>query len=120
MAAGCHREAPAGHPAPVCLPGAAASAEPGCLRRARLQKPVDGGLSIVRYELSPQETPEGRSKLADGFVACTCRDREALTALQALSDALCGDNQAPLKRRLLEGRLARDVRPIFKRPSRNM
>lgn len=58
----------------------------------------------------PQETPEGRSKLADGFVACTCRDREALTALQALSDALCGDNQAPLKRRLLEGRLARDVR----------
>ena len=75
-----------------------------------LQKPVDGGLAIVRYELSPQETPEGRSKLADGFVACTCRDREALTALQALSDALCGDNQAPLKRRLLEGRLARDVR----------
>ena len=46
-----------------------------------LQKPVDGGLSIVRYELSPQETPEGRSKLADGFVACTGRDREALTAI---------------------------------------
>lgn len=31
-------------------------------------------------------------------------------ALQALSDVLCGDNQAPLKRRLLESSLARDVR----------
>ncbi len=75
-----------------------------------MQKPVEGGLSVVRYELSHQEAPEGRARLADGFVACTCRDREALTALQALSDILCGDNQAPLKRRLLEGGLARDVR----------
>ena len=31
-------------------------------------------------------------------------------ALQALSDVLCGDNQAPLKRHLLESGLAQDVR----------
>ncbi len=75
-----------------------------------LQKPIEAGMTTVSYELSPQESPEGRARLADGYVACTFRDRETLTALQALSDVLCGDNQAPLKRRLLESGLARDVR----------
>ena len=74
-----------------------------------LQKPIEAGMTTVSYELSPQESPEGRARLADGYVACTFRDRETLTALQALSDVLCGDNQAPLKRRLLESGLARDV-----------
>ena len=74
------------------------------------QKPVEAGTSTIYYELSPQESTEGRARLADGYVACTFRDRETLTALQALSDVLCGDNQAPLKRRLLESGLARDVR----------
>ena len=75
-----------------------------------LQKPIEAGASTIYYELSPQESPEGRARLADGYAACTFRDRETLTALQALSDVLCGDNQAPLKRRLLESGLARDVR----------
>jgi len=74
-----------------------------------LQRPVDGGAAEVVYALSRQEALEGRFRLADGFVACTCRDQETLTALQALSDALCGDNQAPLKRRILERGLAQDV-----------
>ncbi len=75
-----------------------------------LQKPVEAGLSAIRYELSAQESLEGRARLADGYAVCTFRDRETLMALQALSDVLCGDNQAPLKRRLLESSLARDVR----------
>lgn len=75
-----------------------------------LQEPIEAGMTTVSYELSPQESPEGRARLADGYVACIFRDRETLTALQALSDVLCGDNQAPLKRRLLESGLARDVR----------
>ena len=75
-----------------------------------LQKPIEAGMATISYELSPQESPEGRARLADGYAACTFRDSETLTALQALSDVLCGDNQAPLKRRLLESSLARDVR----------
>ena len=75
-----------------------------------LQKPVEAGLSAIRYELSAQESLEGRARLADGYAVCTFRDRETLMALQALSDVLCGDNQAPLKRRLLESGLAQDVR----------
>lgn len=73
------------------------------------QAPVDGGTAELTYELSPQEELAGRARLAEGFVACTYADREKLTALRALADVLCGDNQAPLKRRLLESGLARDV-----------
>ena len=68
------------------------------------------GISEIRYELSAQEALEGRARLADSFVACTWADREEITALQVLSDVLCGDNQAPLKRRLLDGGLAKNVR----------
>ena len=74
------------------------------------QAPVDAGISEIRYELSAQEALEGRARLADSFVACTWADREEITALQVLSDVLCGDNQAPLKRRLLDGGLAKNVR----------
>lgn len=76
----------------------------------QIQPPVDGGTAAIDYELSSQEELSGRVRLADGFVACTFRDRTCVTALQALSDALCGDNCAPLRRRLLESGLARDVR----------
>lgn len=75
-----------------------------------LQPAVDGGTTEIFYELSSQEELAGRARLADSFVAGTWKDREELTALEALTDALCGDNQAPLKRKLLEAGLAKDVR----------
>lgn len=74
-----------------------------------MQGPVDGGTAEIAYELSPQEELEGRTRLAQGFVACTFRDRAEQVALRALTDALCGDNHAPLKRRLLDSGLAKDV-----------
>ncbi|MDE6590826.1 MAG: insulinase family protein, partial [Oscillospiraceae bacterium] len=74
-----------------------------------MQPPVDGGTAELTYELSHQEGLEGRARLAQGFVACTYADRVEQVALRALADALCGDNQAPLKRRLLEAGLAKDV-----------
>lgn len=73
------------------------------------QQPVDGGVSEITYELSGQEELAGRARLVEGFVACTFQDRPTLMALHALADVLCGDNQAPLKRRLLEEGLARDL-----------
>lgn len=75
-----------------------------------IQKAVDAGTSEIVYELSSKEELQGRARLVDGFVACNFQEREELTALQVLADVLCGDNQAPLKRRLLESELARDVR----------
>lgn len=74
-----------------------------------IQPPVSGGRAEIRYELSQQEELKGRARLALGAVTCTFRDREDIIALQVLGDMLCGDNQAPLKRRMLESGLAKDV-----------
>ncbi len=73
------------------------------------QPAVDGGTVYADYPLSPQEELEGRTLLSDGFVICSFRDREKMAALQALSDVLCGGNQAPLNRLLLENGLAKSV-----------
>lgn len=75
-----------------------------------MQQPVDGGTAVIPYELSKEEALEGKVRLGQGFVACSFRDREEIAALQALCDVLCGDNQAPLKRRMLERGLVKDVR----------
>lgn len=74
-----------------------------------MQRPVNGGSSVVRYELPSQEELAGRERWAAGYVAGTFREREKRVALRALADVLCGDNQAPLKRRILESGLARNV-----------
>ncbi|MCI8385327.1 MAG: hypothetical protein HFE95_02650 [Acutalibacter sp.] len=74
------------------------------------QAPVDGGRAEITFELSAQEELKGRARLAQAFVVGSFRDREELTAWHVLADALCGDNQAPLTRKLLESGLARDVR----------
>lgn len=74
-----------------------------------VQQPVNGGTVYADYELGPQEDLEGRTILADGVVLFNYDDREAMLAYRALTDALCGGNQSPLSRRLLDSGLAKDV-----------
>lgn len=74
-----------------------------------LQAPVDGGTAVLDYALGDREPLAGRHWLGLGYGAGTFRDREQLTALQALCDVLCGDNEAPLRRCLLGRGLAQDV-----------
>ncbi len=74
-----------------------------------MQAPVDGGSAALDYALSQQEPLDGRCWLGLGYGAGTFRDRQQLTALQALCDVLCGDNESPLKRCLLAKGLAQDV-----------
>ncbi len=74
-----------------------------------VQQPVNGGTVYADYELGPQEDLEGRTILADGVVLFDYNDREAMAAYRVLTDALCGGNQSPLCRRLLDSGLAKDV-----------
>lgn len=74
-----------------------------------MQTPVDGGTAVLDYALSAREPLDGHHWLGLGYGAGTFRDREELTALQALCDVLCGDNEAPLRRCLLGRGLAQDV-----------
>lgn len=62
-----------------------------------------------RYELAPDEPLEGRTRLAYGKVIGRFDEREKLVAVQLICDVLCGSNQAPLARAILDEALAEDV-----------
>ena len=74
-----------------------------------LQAPVDGGVQEIAYEISPEESPEGKVRLAQGWVIGTWADREALTALRILAEVLAGTNHSPLKKAILSAGLAEDL-----------
>lgn len=74
-----------------------------------MQAPVCPESRVEEYELSPGEPEEGRVRLAWGRVAGRFDQREKLIAAQALSDVLCGSNQAPLTKAVLSRQLAEDV-----------
>lgn len=62
------------------------------------------------YEVTPEEdesTPKAR--LALGYLSYRFDEKEKLIALSVLSDVLCGSNEAPLKKALLDGGLCEDV-----------
>lgn len=69
------------------------------------QKPVAKAAS-VRYE-SPVETR--RTVLFDGWVYGSFADRERELAMDVLTEVLAGDNQAPLKKALLDAGLCEDM-----------
>lgn len=75
-----------------------------------LQAPVSPAPVCTFYEVSPNEPEEGRARLVWGYVLGDYSCREEQMAVWALADALCGSNQAPLKRRVLSQGLAQDVR----------
>ena len=74
-----------------------------------LQAPVKSPAQTVEYELSAGEDPENKYRLVYGSVAGRFDEREKLTAVQVLCDVLCGDNQAPLRRVILDDGLAESV-----------
>ena len=61
------------------------------------------------YESAPNEPTEGRARLAFGYGLGDYTCRKEVLAAQVLADALCGSNDAPLKRRILSAGLAQDV-----------
>ena len=77
--------------------------------RIPLQKPVCAPLSKRFYALSEGEPLETRTKLGFGFVLGSFRDKKRLVAAQILADALCGSNEAPLCKAVLDLALAENV-----------
>ncbi|MBU3806448.1 MAG: insulinase family protein [Candidatus Fournierella pullistercoris] len=74
-----------------------------------MQAPVCAPVATLSYALSPQQPLEGRSRIGLGYVTGTFADKQEIVALNVLADVLCGDNQAPLSRCLLNQGLAQDV-----------
>ncbi|MGN0847170.1 MAG: insulinase family protein, partial [Kiritimatiellia bacterium] len=73
------------------------------------QRPVSNAKTI-EYEIGADEKPEGKVLLGDCWVFGRFDEREKYLAMDVLTDALAGDNDAPLKKALLERGLCEDVR----------
>ena len=68
-----------------------------------VQAPVCAGRVEVRMATAPSNSEVGLS-----YVVGTAADRTRVLATDVLLDALCGSNEAPLKRRVLDAGLADD------------
>ncbi len=73
------------------------------------QKPV-ANAKTIDYEIGADEDPAGKVILGDAWVFGRYDDRARAFAMDVLTDALAGDNDAPLKKALLGKNLCEDVR----------
>ena len=74
-----------------------------------LQKPVPAVEKTARYEIGPEESAEHRTMICCGTVLGRYDEFLKLDAAAVLSDYLTGDDDAPLKRAVLDRGLAQDM-----------
>ena len=70
----------------------------------RIAPPVE-----ISYEISENESEEGKTRVLYGYVFSDYTNDEANLTASILSDILCGSNASPLKKAILERGLAKDV-----------
>ena len=73
-----------------------------------MQQPVPARRRSVRYAIGPDEAPEQRTVVASGTLLCRFDDDLRNNAVSVLADYLTGDDEAPLKRAVLDAGLAQD------------
>ena len=73
-----------------------------------MQKPVEAVTKVVPYEIGPEESPEKRTLIGATKLIGAFDETEKLFAASVLTDYLAGDNEAPLKRAVMDSGLAQD------------
>ena len=74
-----------------------------------LQKPVHPDEITASYEIGPEEDGTDKVLVGEGWVTGRFDEPERAAACSVLARALCGTNESPLKKALLEKGLAQDV-----------
>ena len=74
-----------------------------------LQKPVHPGEVTAVYEIGPEEDGTDKVLVGEGWVTGRFDEPERAAACSVLARVLCGTNESPLKKALLEKGLAQDV-----------
>ena len=74
-----------------------------------MQAPVAPEEKTCRYEIGPEEDETNKAILAAGWVFCRFDDVESSVAFSVLSRLLCGTNESPLTKALLDAGLCEDV-----------
>ncbi len=73
-----------------------------------MQAPVDAVTEVVPYEIGEEESPEHRAIICSGGILGGYGDHLKDFAAAVLADYLTGDNEAPLKRAVIDKGLAQD------------
>jgi Zn-dependent M16 (insulinase) family peptidase len=73
-----------------------------------MQEPVEAVTRVIPYEIGPEEDPEKRALIGATKLIGAYDETEKLFAAAVLTDYLAGDNEAPLKRAVLDSGLAQD------------
>ncbi len=74
-----------------------------------MQKPVHPEEITARYEIGPDEDGADKVIVGEGWMASRFDEPERVMACSVLTRALCGTNESPVKKALLEKGLAQDV-----------
>lgn len=73
------------------------------------QKPVHPDELVTDYAVAEDEELTNKAIISQGWVFADFSDMEKIFACKMLTDALCGTNQSPLKKAILDGGYAEDV-----------
>ena len=73
-----------------------------------MQTPIASVTKEIPFEIGADEPKENRAIIASATVLGTFEERERCFAASVLSDYLAGDNDAPLKRAIIDRNLAQD------------
>ncbi len=74
----------------------------------RMQQPIDRITEEVPFEIGAEESEQNRAIIASAAVLGSFAERERIFAGEVLVDYLTGDNEAPLKRAVIDRGLAQD------------
>lgn len=74
-----------------------------------LQQPVSPDEFTGYYAVGENDPVDGKALMSDGWVFCDYTDTEKTTAAEILFSVLCGSNEAPLTKAILDAGLAEDV-----------
>lgn len=75
-----------------------------------MQKPVEAKTEQIPYEVGPEEPLTERTILSCGKLLGDYTQQERIFAAYVLANYLAGDNEAPLKRAILDKKLGQDVK----------
>ena len=78
-----------------------------------MQRPIGRTERICRYEIGPEEPEDERAIVAGAVLAARFDETKKIFAADVLAEYLAGDNEAPLKRAILDAGLGQEVKVLM-------
>ncbi|MBQ7223813.1 MAG: insulinase family protein [Erysipelotrichaceae bacterium] len=73
------------------------------------QKPIKDNVVVQEFEIAPNEPLEHKAQISYGYVVGRYDEYEKNNAFELLSSVLCGSNESPLKKAIIDKGLGEDI-----------